>query len=172
LEIVRLGVRREIQIVRLQRPDRALLGDAVRRRRLPSGHLRHRGQTDRIRVGGHRATTEKLGEERPLTWQVKFEPTVRVHQRYVYFYINQAKQDYTSVIALSGTNKLEEAVRDAVLVQECVPENLELKRKVWKGVDDIAGPSTIFSSSTSTFLPSLFSDHLKNKYVLVLVPQV
>jgi L-gulonate 3-dehydrogenase len=95
-----------------------------------------------------------------------------VHQRYVYFYINQAKQDYTSVIALSGTNKLEEAVRDAVLVQECVPENLELKRKVWKGVDDIAGPSTIFSSSTSTFLPSLFSDHLKNKYVLVLVLRV
>ncbi|CAH1382550.1 hypothetical protein MTP99_006514 [Tenebrio molitor] len=68
---------------------------------------------------------------------------------------------------IKGTNKLEEAVRDAVLVQECVPENLELKRKVWKGVDDIAGPSTIFSSSTSTFLPSLFSDHLKNKKNIV-----
>lgn len=64
---------------------------------------------------------------------------------------------------ISGTNKLEEAVKDALLVQECVPENLELKRKVWKNVDDVAGPNTIFSSSTSTFLPSLFSDHLKNK---------
>ena len=67
----------------------------------------------------------------------------------------------------SGTTKLEEAVKDALFIQECVPENLELKRKVWKGVDDIAGPTTIFSSSTSTFLPSLFSDHLKNKSVLI-----
>lgn len=62
-----------------------------------------------------------------------------------------------------GTNDLKEAVKDAVLVQECVPENLELKRKVWKQVDDVAGPNTIFSSSTSTFMPSLFSDHLKNR---------
>lgn len=66
-------------------------------------------------------------------------------------------------IILTGTNSLQEALKDAVLVQECVPENLELKRKVWKQVDDVAGPNTIFSSSTSTFMPSLFSDHLKNK---------
>ncbi|EFA05073.1 lambda-crystallin [Tribolium castaneum] len=68
---------------------------------------------------------------------------------------------------IKGTNSLTEAVKDAVLVQECVPENLELKRKVWKNVDDVSGPNTIFSSSTSTFLPSLFSDHLKNKKNIV-----
>lgn len=66
-----------------------------------------------------------------------------------------------------ASNKLEDAVKDAVLIQECVPELLELKRKVWKGVDDIAGPNTIFSSSTSTFLPSSFSDHLKNKLIKI-----
>lgn len=54
-------------------------------------------------------------------------------------------------------------MKDAVLVQECVPENLELKKKVWKGVDDVAGPETIFSSSTSTFMPSLFTEELKNR---------
>jgi len=64
---------------------------------------------------------------------------------------------------IKGTTSLEEAVKDALFVQECVPEILELKRKVWKGVDDVAGPNTIFSSSTSTFLPSTFSDHLTNK---------
>ncbi|CAH0553491.1 unnamed protein product [Brassicogethes aeneus] len=64
---------------------------------------------------------------------------------------------------IKGTTNLAEAVKDAVLVQECIPENLELKRKVWKNVDDVATPNTILSSSTSTFLPSTFSDHLKNK---------
>lgn len=64
---------------------------------------------------------------------------------------------------IRGTTELIEAVQDAVFIQECVPENLELKRKVWKEVDDLAGPDTIFSSSTSTFLPSLFTGHLKHR---------
>lgn len=64
---------------------------------------------------------------------------------------------------MPGTNNLEEAVKDAILVQECVPENLELKKKVWRGVDEVSGPNTIFSSSTSTFIPSLFTSDLKNR---------
>lgn len=62
-----------------------------------------------------------------------------------------------------GTNDLKEAVKNAIFVQECVPENLALKRQVWQQVDDVAGPNTIFSSSTSTFMPSLFTEHLKNR---------
>lgn len=62
-----------------------------------------------------------------------------------------------------GTTNLEEAIKDTVLIQECVPEKLEIKRVVWKLVDSIVSPGTIMSSSTSTFLPSTFSDHLNNK---------
>lgn len=65
----------------------------------------------------------------------------------------------------TGSTSLAETVKDAILVQECVPENLELKKKVWKGVDAVSGPNTIFSSSTSTFMPSLFSEELKHRYV-------
>ncbi|XP_060524139.1 lambda-crystallin-like [Cylas formicarius] len=68
---------------------------------------------------------------------------------------------------IKGTTDLQEAVKDAILVQECVPENLELKRKVWKNIDDVAGPNTIYSSSTSTFLPSTFSENLKNRQNIV-----
>ncbi|KAJ8956559.1 hypothetical protein NQ318_019283 [Aromia moschata] len=66
-------------------------------------------------------------------------------------------------VLIKGTTSLEEAVKDAVLVQECVPENLELKKKVWKQIDDVATPDTILSSSTSGLMPSLFTEDLKNR---------
>ncbi|XP_022903799.2 lambda-crystallin [Onthophagus taurus] len=70
---------------------------------------------------------------------------------------------------IKATVNLQEALKDAIFVQECVPENLELKRKVWKGVDDLLpiGSETILSSSTSTFMPSLFSEHLINKQNII-----
>ncbi|CAH1173643.1 unnamed protein product [Phaedon cochleariae] len=69
---------------------------------------------------------------------------------------------------IKGTINLQESVKNATIVQECVPENLELKRKVWKQVDELVSPNTILSSSTSTFMPSKLSDHLKNKANMII----
>lgn len=71
-----------------------------------------------------------------------------------------AKQQFALI---KGVNSLEEAVKNAYLVQECVPENLETKRKAWKDIDALAGPNTIYSSSTSAFVPSLFTKDLKHR---------
>jgi len=64
---------------------------------------------------------------------------------------------------IKGTQSLEEAIKGTTLVQECVPERMDLKRNVYQDVDKLMDEGTILSSSTSTFLPSRLSDGLKHK---------
>ncbi|XP_052862027.1 lambda-crystallin homolog isoform X2 [Anopheles cruzii] len=72
---------------------------------------------------------------------------------------------------IKGTDQLKEAVSGALYVQECVPERLDMKKTLYTELDGIVGPNTILASSTSTFMPSLFSEELKHRsQVLVAHP--
>jgi len=64
---------------------------------------------------------------------------------------------------ISGTDSLADCVTGAKYVQECVPEVLELKRKVWAEIDKIAGDETILATSTSCIVPSKISDFMVHK---------
>nr|CAD7577456.1 unnamed protein product [Timema californicum] len=64
---------------------------------------------------------------------------------------------------IKGSTSLGACVKGARLVQECVPENLQLKRKVFQDIDKLVDSATILSSSTSSFMPSLISDGLVNR---------
>ena len=59
---------------------------------------------------------------------------------------------------ITQTADLEEAVKEADLVIEAVPEKIDLKKKVWTDVGKAAPEHTIFTSNTSTLLPSSFAD--------------
>jgi len=64
---------------------------------------------------------------------------------------------------IKGSLSLADTVKGALYVQECVPENLELKKKLYTDLDAIIDNRTIMASSTSTFVPSLFSEHMKHR---------
>jgi len=64
---------------------------------------------------------------------------------------------------ISGTDSLEECVRDTVWVQECVPETLDLKKKVWADIDKMVTDTTIMASSTSCIVPSAISENLVHR---------
>lgn len=70
---------------------------------------------------------------------------------------------------ISGTTDIRELVQNSIYIQECVPENLDLKRNLYAQLDELMDDQTILASSTSTFVPSILSDSLKRKSQFIVV---
>lgn len=64
---------------------------------------------------------------------------------------------------IKGVSSLKECVEGAKHVQESVFEDLELKKKVFKDIDQFAGPNTILSTSASCIVPSKISADLVHR---------
>ncbi|KAL7052061.1 hypothetical protein ACKWTF_004749 [Chironomus riparius] len=64
---------------------------------------------------------------------------------------------------ISGCTDIKETVKGAFFLQECIPENLEMKKSLYKQLDEIVNDNIIISSSTSTFMPSQFSSDMKHR---------
>lgn len=54
-------------------------------------------------------------------------------------------------------------MKGVTLIQECIPEKLEWKKKLFADIDNIVEPNTIIASSTSSILPSLMSEDMKRR---------
>ena len=68
---------------------------------------------------------------------------------------------------ISPTGDLAEAVRDADFVVESVPEDLLIKKKVFKAIDSLAPEGTILASNTSMLTISDIGKDVKRKERLV-----
>jgi len=58
---------------------------------------------------------------------------------------------------------INEAIKDVIWIQECVPEMVEHKRKVFEQLDTIAAPHVILASSSSAIPPSSFTSNMATK---------
>ncbi len=58
---------------------------------------------------------------------------------------------------ISYTTNIEEAVKNADLISESVPEKLEIKKSFYNELAKFAPEKTIFTTNSSTMLPSMFA---------------
>ncbi len=72
--------------------------------------------------------------------------------------LNPSQQDIDSTASrISFSANLRLAVKDADLVIEAIPENIEIKKSFYSKLGDAAPVKTIFCTNSSTLLPSLFA---------------
>jgi 3-hydroxyacyl-CoA dehydrogenase len=84
------------------------------------------------------------------------------HKQYAETFMSTrgASQDEVdqTMARLSYTTDLAEAIKDADLLNESVPESLEIKRAFYTELAKVAPEKTIFTTNSSTMLPSDFVD--------------
>ncbi|MGW4772630.1 3-hydroxyacyl-CoA dehydrogenase [Nocardia sp. NPDC004278] len=84
------------------------------------------------------------------------------HRQYAELFTSQRRKSQAEidegVARLSYTTDLAEAGRDADLVSECVPEDPEIKRQVFASLHQSCPARTVFTTNTSTLLPSQLAD--------------
>ena len=61
-----------------------------------------------------------------------------------------------------GVDDMAAALKNAWLVVESVPENLELKKDIFKRVDALSESDAILASNSSSYSSSAFADSVKN----------
>jgi 3-hydroxybutyryl-CoA dehydrogenase len=106
------------------------------------------GIAQALAVGGARVTVRDLNEE-----LIEKSRSTIVDGRYgLRRGVERGKttqEDADAALArLSWTTSLDD-LKDVDLIIEAVPEDIELKKKVFAELDGIAGPGTIFASNTS-----------------------
>ena len=67
--------------------------------------------------------------------------------------VTEAKLE-AAIARIRATSDLADAVHDADIVIEAIPERLDIKQSTWEQVSKFAPPTTVFCTNSSTLLPS------------------
>jgi 3-hydroxybutyryl-CoA dehydrogenase len=74
-----------------------------------------------------------------------------------------ADRGFGEVGIATAVGSLEEALDDAWLVVESVPEKLEIKIATWDQIDQAAPPDTIFGTNSSSYPSRLMAENVRDK---------
>jgi ketoreductase RED1 len=100
------------------------------------------------------------------------EPVVRAGLRAVAPTLGELGLDVTALVddtgALVFESDLAAAVADADVVQENVPERLDLKQRVWAAVEAAAPSDALFASATSNFPATAIAEGMRRPERLVI----
>jgi len=78
--------------------------------------------------------------------------------------VGMLNEPITTVLArVSVWESLEKALTGADFVQECVVEDVDIKRALFTELDRLAERHVVLASSTSTIMASLFAEHLPGR---------
>ncbi|GLC90530.1 3-hydroxyacyl-CoA dehydrogenase [Lysinibacillus piscis] len=102
---------------------------------------------------GYNVTVYDINEQALSAAKERFQHLVSVYGEY-FSDITHAQQAFDS---LQYSADLAEAVKDADLVIEAVPEVVEIKQDFYTKLASVAPEKTIFASNSSTMLPSQFA---------------
>ena len=90
------------------------------------------------------------------------EASKEFHKKFAGIFINQRGASQNEVDETMGrltyTNDLAESVKDADIISESIPENIDVKKTFYKKLTKLAPQKTIFTSNSSTLLPSMFAE--------------
>lgn len=64
---------------------------------------------------------------------------------------------------INTTDNIEQCVKDAVFVHECVPERIELKTSIYAKIDKMLSDTCILATSASALLPSKLAANIQHK---------
>ncbi|KAI6661173.1 Lambda-crystallin-like isoform X1 [Oopsacas minuta] len=87
-------------------------------------------------------------------------------------WLKEGENAQTVLARIRYSDSLAESLNKAVYVQECVPENVQLKESVFKQIDELVGDDTILASSTSCIIPSKFTKGLKHESMCIVAHPV
>ncbi|MCW3789288.1 3-hydroxyacyl-CoA dehydrogenase [Plebeiibacterium sediminum] len=90
------------------------------------------------------------------------ETSKSYHQEFAQLFLTQrgaSQQQVNDTLSrISYTTNLQEAVDGVDMVSESVPEDMELKVKFWTELGKVAPADTIFTTNTSSTLPSFYAE--------------
>ena len=85
------------------------------------------------------------------------ERMTKLKEVYANFF-QDAERAAKAFASLNYFTDLAQAVKDADIVVEAVPERIEIKQSFYKDLAKVAPEKTVFASNSSTLLPSQFAD--------------